>query len=102
MIPALDAVLLAAPLILVLILQLDLLPVLPAILKLDFSSIPMKEDAHAFPDSTLTPPKPSNAINALPFTVLSAMLPDQSNVLLVSLEPLLELETLALVELDIS
>lgn len=100
MIPAVDAVLLAAPPILVLILLLDLLPVLLAILKLDFSSTQVKEDALASLDSILTPPKPSNATNVLPSTAQSAILPDQSNASPVSLEPPSELVIPAPVELD--
>lgn len=102
MIPALDAVLLAAPLTLVLILPLDHLPVLLAIPKLDSSSTPMREDAPAFQDSILIPPRPSNATNALLSTAQSAMPPDLNNASPVSLELFLESETPALVELDIS
>ena len=102
MIPALDAVLLAAPLTLVLIPPLDHPPVLLAILKPDSSSTPMREDAPVFLDSILIPPRPSNAINALPFTAQSAMPPDPSNASPALLEPLLESETPAPVELDTS
>jgi len=102
MIPVLDAVLLAALAILVLILPLDLLPALPAILKLDSSTILVKEDAPVSLDSTLIPPRPSNATNALPSTAQSVIPPDPSNASPVSLEPLSELETPAPVELDIS
>lgn len=83
MILALDVVLQAAPLTLVLIPPLDHLPALLAILKLDFSLTPMREDAPVFQDSILTPLRPSNAINALLFTAQSAMPPDPNNVLLV-------------------
>ena len=102
MIPALDAVLLAALPTLVLIPPLDHPPVLLAIPKLDSSSTPVREDAPVFQDSILTPPRPSNATNALPSTAQFAMPPDLNNASPVSLELFLESETPALVELDTS
>ena len=102
MIPALDAVLPAAPPTLVLIPPLDHPPALLAIPKLDSSSTPVREDALVFQDSILTPPRPSNATNALPSTAQFAMPPDPNNAPPVSLEPFLESVTPALVELDTS
>jgi hypothetical protein len=63
MIPALDAALVAVQSKQVSTLQLGLLPVLLAILKLDFILTPKKKNVYVLLDSTLTPPRLFSATN---------------------------------------